>query len=96
MIKQVQPAKILGCIVLVYLITITNPTCPVIKQTDAMQGSGVSSCQVANKPTQDATALHYTSMWVQDLLGGLKVKLVQVQHGRSENNSNVQFITPMP
>jgi hypothetical protein len=32
MIKQVKPAKILGRIVLEYLITITNPTCPVINR----------------------------------------------------------------
>lgn len=42
--------RFFGNIVLVYLIIITNLTCPVIKLMNVMQGSGVSSCHVANKP----------------------------------------------
>jgi len=105
MIKQVKPAKILGRIILEYLITITNPTCPVINRQMRcrvqvfplvrLQTNPRDKQQHHTIPACGCEIYYQGRSWLK-----LKVKASlydkMVQNGRSEKNPNVQLTPPLP
>jgi len=105
MIKQVKLAKILGRIILEYLITITNPTCPVINRQMRcrvqvfplvrLQTNPRDKQQHHTIPACGCEIYYQGRSWLK-----LKVKASlydkMVQNGRSEKNPFVQLTPPLP